>query len=107
MNRASESLTARFFTASALARVVASAMLFAALGRHPYGFYQLLRLVVCGVSAYSAYTANNSGQIRWTWLLGLIALLFNPFVPIYLSRADWLPIDLLVAVVLLVSVGFV
>ncbi len=41
------------FTPSAVARLVAAALLVLALGRLPYGFYQLLRLVVCGVSAYS------------------------------------------------------
>jgi len=36
---------------------VASIMLFLALAPWPYGYYQLLRFVVCGVSAYMAFMA--------------------------------------------------
>ncbi len=44
---------------SALLRVAAAGLLFAALGRHPYSCYQLLPLVVCAVSMHSAYLASQ------------------------------------------------
>ena len=73
--------------------VAAGAMLLAAVLPWPYGYYQLLRLVVCGVGAYFAYTAYQWGKLRAVWLFGGIAALFNPFVPIHLTRELWIPID--------------
>jgi len=75
--------------------IIAAIMLLLALAPWPYGYYQLLRLVVCGVSVYVAFTAYNwQKQKMWaTWLFGFIAVLFNPLLPIHLSREIWQPID--------------
>lgn len=76
---------------------IAALMLLGALGYWPYGYYQLLRFVVCGVSAYVAFMAYRR-QRQWaTWLFGFIAILFNPLAPIHLSRDIWQPIDLVCA----------
>lgn len=45
----------------------------------PYGYYQLLRFVVCAafaVLAYAAYKADRS-SIYWIWLAAL-AVVYNP-----------------------------
>lgn len=76
---------------------IAALMLFGALGQWPYGYYQLLRFVVCGVSAYIAFMAYQWQKLWATWLFGFIAVLFNPLVPIHLSREIWQPIDLVCA----------
>ncbi len=83
--------------------VGAGAMLLAAVGPWPYGYYQLLRLVVCGVGAYFAYTAYQWGKLRAAWLFGGIAALFNPFVPIHLPRELWIPIDVICGATFIVS----
>lgn len=76
---------------------IAALMLFGALASWPYGYYQFLRLVVCGVGAYATFMAYN-WQISWaTYLFGLIAVLFNPLIPIHLSLEIWQPIDLVCA----------
>jgi signal transduction histidine kinase len=59
----------------------------------PYGYYQLLRFVVCGVSVYVAFMAYAWKRLWATWLFGIMAVLFNPLVPIHLSRELWQPID--------------
>ncbi len=92
---------------SVIARALAAAFLIAALGRHHYGFYQLLRFIVCAASAYSAFVAMNSQRTALAWVLAAIAVLFNPLVPVYLSRSDWTMIDPLVAGTLIVSLWFV
>ena len=78
---------------------IAALMLIAALADWPYGYYQLLRFVVCGVAAYVAYTAYNWQKIWAVWLFGFIALLFNPLIPIHLSREIWQPIDVICTLV--------
>ncbi len=38
------------------------------------------------------------------WTMGFIALLFNPIMPIYLDKMLWSLIDLIVAVIFIVSI---
>ena len=73
--------------------IVAAVALLGALRDWPYGYYQLLRFVICSVSVYVAYMAYNWQKLWATYLFGFIALLFNPLVPIHLSRELWRPID--------------
>ena len=96
-----------YFSFSVIARVVASALLFWALSRHPYGYYTLLRWVVCAVAAYSAYLSTTVNRIPWAWVFGLVALLFNPLVPARIDRATWAYIDVAVGILFLASVFFV
>jgi hypothetical protein len=66
----------------------------------PIGFYALLRLVVCAAAAYLAvedYRARNAAGV-WSVVLAGVALLFNPLAPLFLSREQWAPIDVLGAV---------
>lgn len=89
---------------SAIVWLVAAAMLLWALARHPYGYYVLLRWIVCGVSAYTAFRATEVRKSAWAWIFGIIAFLFNPIIPVHLSRETWAPIDAAVAAILVVSI---
>lgn len=80
-------------------------MLIGALLDLPYGYYQLLRLVVCAVTAFGAWLAMHEGSTGWTVILAVLALLFNPVIPVYLDRETWALIDVLSAGLLIVS-GF-
>ena len=62
-------------------------------GKHPYGFYTLLRWIACAVFAYSAFAAHRFERPLWTWLFVVEAALFNPLVPIQLKRATWQTLD--------------
>lgn len=84
--------------------VIAAIMLFLALARWPYGYYQLLRFVVCGVSAYVAFMAYNWHKIWATCLFGFIAVLFNPLIVIHLSRELWQPVDIVCGIIFIVVV---
>jgi len=79
-------------------------MLLLTLAPWPYGYYQLLRFVVCGAAVYVAVTAYKWQRTWVTWLFGFIAVLFNPLIPIHLSRDIWQPIDLISAILFLVAV---
>jgi hypothetical protein len=37
------------------------------------------------------------------WLFGLIALLFNPIIPFYLSRQSWQISDVIIGIIFIVS----
>ncbi len=79
-------------------------MLFWALTDNPYGYYQILRWVIAGVSGYSAYLAYEKDMIVWTWIFGIIAVVYNPIAPIYLNKDTWSIIDLFVAAIIFVSI---
>lgn len=67
----------------------------------PYGYYTLLRWVVCLTTGYLAYEGYKQGRRKSPVLLGAIALLFNPIVPVHMSKSDWAAADLIVAVILI------
>jgi len=88
-------------------RIVASGMLIWALDDHPYGYFTLLRFIVCVVAAYCTYAAYSQKNEQWTWTFGAIAVLFNPIIPFHLNRQIWSIIDVISAIVLLISIFFV
>jgi hypothetical protein len=81
--------------------LIVALMLLGALADWPYGYYQLLRIATCGVAVYIAFMAYSWQKIWATWLFGFIALLFNPFIPVHLSRELWQPIDVICALLFL------
>jgi len=86
--------------------IIASGFLFVALfDGLPYGYFTLLRFVVCAVGAYIAYkTYEKDNESLLVWLFGGIAILFNPIIPIYFTREVWWVIDLIVGGVFLLSI---
>jgi len=78
-------------------------ILLGALGSCPYAYYQILRWIVCAVGIYSSYLAYQSKKIIWAWIFGIIAVLFNPILPIYFIREIWQPIDVIVAVIFIIA----
>ena len=89
-----------------VARLVAIILLLWALAHHPYGYYQILRWVVCGSAAYSAFVATELNKIFWAWTLGITAVLFNPIIPIHLDRETWAVIDIAAAIIFGTSIFF-
>lgn len=90
-----------------LAKLLVVAMLVAALGYHPYDYYTLLRWVVCVISVLVAAKAGGEGKRSWMWVFVVIALFFNPLFPVHLRRQTWAIIDVLTALVFVVSLYFI
>jgi hypothetical protein len=76
--------------------VAIAALVAAVIPVWPYGLYTLLRLVVTGVALFAIYVLGTGDPKRTIGLVA-VALLFNPIIPIHLSRLVWFPIDLGVA----------
>lgn len=57
-------------------------------------YYQLLRLIVTGVSAFSFYRWHQKGSRVLSWVFAFIAILFNPIIPVNFSKSLWGSIDL-------------
>ena len=81
--------------------VVVAVMLVIALGDHHRDYYTFLRYVVCVTGAFTAWRAYVWDRPWAIWLMGGLALLFNPFVPIQLNREIWKVVDIFAAAVFL------
>lgn len=87
-----------------LPQIIAIGLLLWALNDNPYGYYQILRWAVTGIAGYLAFIANENENTAWMWIMGIIAVLFNPIIPIYLDRETWTIIDVAVAGVFFVNI---
>lgn len=79
-------------------------MLFGAIAEWPYGYYTLLRWITCITSILVAFQAFEN-NIDWAKVVFIIiAILFNPLVPIYLSRSIWIPLDIITAILFIFAI---
>jgi len=63
----------------------------------PYGYYQLLRLLIFATSALVAWGFYKSKLTPWAWIFGSVTFLFNPLIPIHFDKSSWVPIDFISA----------
>ena len=69
---------------------IAIALLVIALNPlNPYGYYILLRWVCCAIFAYFAHVALEKNNKELVWILGIIAFIYNPILPLHLNRPLW------------------
>jgi hypothetical protein len=88
--------------------LVPAVMLVIAVFPLPYGYYQLLRVVVFGCAALLSWKAYEDGGQRvdqGTLIFGSVALLMNPFLPVHLPKLFWIPLNILCCVVFLASLA--
>ena len=89
-----------------IASVIAILMLLLAIpsGVWPYGYYMILRWVVFGAALFILWTSYKLKQNTWIWIMGAVALLFNPIAPIHLDKETWVVIDFIAAGTFLISI---
>ena len=77
---------------------VASLLLVAAaFGEFSFGFYTFLRLSVTVAAAAVTWRSHDDGKVITAVTAAIVAILFNPILPIELDAETWTPIDILVA----------
>ncbi len=74
--------------------IIASFMLVLALFTMPYGFYQILRLIVCATLAYHVWSEYSKTK-NITSLSCLFGLLYNPIFVVHFNRSIWFFINIL------------
>ena len=92
---------------SIVIRLVVAGLLIWALSKHPYNYYTLLRWIVCGSAGYFLCMAYEQRKAPWVWIFGGMAILFNPIIPVHLSKSTWAPIDVISGGIILVSIFFI
>jgi len=69
-------------------------LLFVAIFGMPNDYYTFLRLAITGMSLYAAFGLLEKGSVNF-WVMLFIALLFNPFFPVHLSKEIWILINII------------
>lgn len=82
-------------------------LLVAAFSRWPYGFYVFMRFMVCGSAVYLAVGSHKATKHSWAWVMGGVAVLFNPVMPVRMYRHDWRYFDLLAALIFVIYVAII
>jgi hypothetical protein len=84
--------------------LITSGLLLLGIFSLPLGYYTFLRIAVT-LTAIIVIVNEYKGNIDfWTITLGIIAVLFNPIIPVYFnSKTGWSIIDLIVATVFLIK----
>jgi hypothetical protein len=54
-----------------------------------YGFYILLRFACCAGFARWCWISYRENREGWSWIWGLSAAVYNPFLPLSLGREVW------------------
>ena len=69
------------------------------------GFYTLVRIIVT-IGAIVAAIQNSSNGINiWSIIFGIIVILFNPLIPIYLhDKGAWAVIDIIAIVLFIIQI---
>jgi len=71
----------------------------------PYSYYVLLRWIILISSAIVAFGFFNSKLQAWALIFGAVAILFNPLIPIYMSKQTWIIFDFIGACLFFIA-GF-
>jgi hypothetical protein len=68
----------------------------------PYGYYTILRIVVCGFAALVFFHTweDDTPARKWPLTFVGLAILFNPLVPVHLDRATWFYLDIGAAILI-------
>jgi len=65
----------------------------------PYGYYTLLRLIVCLTAALLAWVSHKRQMVQWVWIMVFSAVVFNPVIVVHFGKELWAVIDLITAIV--------
>lgn len=76
-------------------KIAAISLLAAVIPIWPYVFYQFLKLIVFGAAIFSAYLYHKEKNTRWVVIMVIIAIIFNPFNPLYFGHFLWSIVDLI------------
>lgn len=77
--------------------IIIAAILFFSVGDLPYGFYTFMRIVVPLLSAiylFFAFIYTDGFNLMHIPNI-IIAILWNPIIPVYLDKETWVIIDII------------
>jgi hypothetical protein len=70
----------------------------------PYAFYTAMKFIIMCTTGFSAYILYTNNVRELSYILGILALLFNPIFPIYLTRTFWMFVDIIAITLLIYAI---
>jgi hypothetical protein len=84
----------------AVAVVLSTIFVMLGLVRLPYGFFMLLRIVLCITAAIGVKRAREAQKNNWVWVYGILAVLYNPILPVHLGdKGVWVVVNIATVVI--------
>lgn len=84
--------------------IIIACCLFLGLTNLPIGYYTFLRVITSIGAVIVIFFEHNKINKFWTFLFVLIAIIFNPIIPIYLNnKSNWMPIDIISGIIFLIK----
>jgi hypothetical protein len=84
--------------------LISAVLLFLGIADLPIGYYTFLRIMVTIGSLVVVVTEMQNGINFWVIAFAILAILFNPIIPIYLnSESAWMPIDIISGILFLIK----
>ena len=77
---------------------VATALLLLALLPMPYGYYTILRLVICAIFVVYATALNDMRHPLLQLVAWVTVVTYNPLIPVHLGRDIWSTVNILTIV---------
>ena len=69
----------------------------------PYAFYNVVRLLSFSSLGYIAYYLFKQKDVFLLFFIGMFTILYNPLMPVYLTRPIWIGIDILIILTLIIA----
>ncbi len=84
--------------------LICAGLLFLGLADLSIGYYTILRIVVTIGSVAVVITEFENGFNFWVIIFGLIAVIFNPLIPVYLhGKSAWMSIDIIGGIIFIIK----
>ena len=84
--------------------ILAALLLLIGVLAMPYGYYTFLRLLVTVVAVINIYYSYQNKSYAALIIGIIIALLFNPVIPVYLQKDVWMVLDIFTSLALILNV---
>lgn len=84
-----------------IASIIGLVLLFLALLNLPYEYYIFLRWAITIIALFITFVIWDKLE-NMKWMSVIIAIIYNPIVPVYLSRNVWILIDILSGLIFLI-----
>jgi hypothetical protein len=85
-------------------KIILVLLLLACLLDMPYSYFMIVRFLATCSFLYFSYNSRNAGNNSGAILYLVLALLFQPFFKIALGRFVWNLVDVVVAILLMISI---
>jgi hypothetical protein len=80
--------------------LITTLLVLALIPSMPYGYYPVMRWIVCTACVWLAVSAHKRQQEGWTWCWVALAGIYNPIMPVHASREVWAVVNIVTIVVI-------